>query len=100
MNYFALIYDVIDDYVARRAAFRDEHLCYSRAAHARDEARSVFTDPVDKALLVFRVKDASVVEDFAINDPYVINGLVKKWTIRPWTVVIGDEAQFSLKRDK
>jgi hypothetical protein len=93
MNYFALIYDVINDYVARRAAFRDEHLRYADAANGRGELLlgGVFTDPVDKALLIFRVKDASVVEDFAINDPYVRNGLVKKWTVRPWTVVIGNQ---------
>jgi len=37
---------------------------------------------------VFRAADKSVVEDFVQADPYVINGLVKKWEIRPWTVVI------------
>jgi uncharacterized protein YciI len=51
----------------------------------------VFTDPVDKALLIFRTENAAVVEDFARHDPYVINGLVKKWTVRPWTVAIGDQ---------
>ena len=92
MNYYVLIYDVIDDYIARRAAFREEHLCHSRAAHARGELLlgGAFTDPVDKALLVFRVKDASAVEDFARHDPYVLNGLVKKWAVRPWMVVIGN----------
>lgn len=93
MNYFVLIYDVIDDYVARRTAFREEHLGHSRAAYDRGELLlgGAFTDPADKALLVFRVKDASDVEEFARHDPYVINGLVKKWTVRPWTVVIGNQ---------
>ena len=93
MNHFALFYDVIDDYVARRAAFREEHLGYSRAAHSRGELilGGVLTEPVDKALLIFRVKDASVVEDFAKHDPYVLNGLVKKWTVRPLTVAIGNK---------
>lgn len=93
MNYFALIYDVVDDYVVRRAAFREEHLGYAQAAHARGELLlgGAFTDPVDKALLIFRVQDASVVEDFALNDPYVRNGLVKKWAVRSWAVVIGKE---------
>ena len=50
------------------------------------------SDPADRALLVFRVPDRSIVEDFARNDPYVTNGLVARWEIRPWTVVIGNEA--------
>src|SRR5262249_45052126 len=27
----------------------------------------------------------------ARNDPYVVNGLVKKWEVRPWRVVVGQE---------
>lgn len=93
MNYYALIYDVIDDYVARRASFREEHLRYSRGAHERGELLlgGAFTDPVDKALLIFRVKDASIVDDFARHDPYVLNGLVRQWAVRPWMVVIGNQ---------
>ena len=30
-------------------------------------------------------------EDFARRDPYVANGLVTKWTVRPWAVVIGGD---------
>ena len=48
-------------------------------------------DPADQALLVFNVADPSVIEAFARNDPYVINGLVARWEVRPWTVVIGND---------
>ena len=90
MNYYLLFYHVVDDYVARRAQFRDEHLRLARAAHERGELilGGALSDPADAALLVFRAADKSVVEDFVQADPYVINGLVKKWEIRPWTVVI------------
>ena len=90
MNYYLLFYHVVDDYVARRAQFRDEHLRLARAAHERGELilGGALSDPADAALLVFRTADKSVVEDFVQADPYVINGLVKKWEIRPWTVVI------------
>jgi uncharacterized protein len=90
MNYYLLFYHVVDDYVARRAQFRDEHLRLARAAHERGELilGGALSDPADAALLVFRAADKSVVEDFVRADPYVINGLVKKWEIRPWTVVI------------
>jgi len=90
MNYYLLFYHVVDDYVARRAQFRDDHLRLARAAHERGELilGGALADPADAALLVFRAADKSVVEEFVQADPYVINGLVKKWEIRPWTVVI------------
>jgi uncharacterized protein YciI len=91
MAYFALIYEATPDYVERRSALREDHLRLARAATERGELLfgGAFADPVDHALLVFRAPDASVVEDFARNDPYVTNGLVQRWDVRPWTVVIG-----------
>jgi uncharacterized protein len=91
MPWFALIYDVVDDYVERRTAFRAEHLRHAQAVTDRGELllAGAFDDPVDGALLIFRAADRSIVEDFAQNDPYVINGLITRWRVRPWTVVIG-----------
>lgn len=91
MAYYALLYEVVEDYVARRAAFRDEHLALVRAAHERGELplAGALGEPVDGALLVFRAADPAVVADFVRHDPYVRNGLVTRWTIRPWVVVIG-----------
>jgi uncharacterized protein YciI len=45
-------------------------------------------DPVDRALLVFRVDDPATIRQFIDSDPYVKNDLVTRWEIRPWTVVI------------
>jgi len=97
MNYYALIYETVDDYVARRAEFRQLHLRYAQAAYERGELilAGAFDDPVDRALLVFHVEDKSKVEDFARKDPYVVNGLVKKWEVRPWKVVVGQEQNAS-----
>jgi len=91
MSYFALFYHVVDDYVARRASFREEHLRLAEEAHRRGELvlGGAFTDPADGALLVFRARDRSVVERFVRNDPYVASGLVSRWEIRSWAVVIG-----------
>lgn len=47
-----------------------------------------FADPVDGAALVFKAADQSAAERFATNDPYVTAGLVTKWTVRKWTVVV------------
>jgi hypothetical protein len=92
MAYYAMIYDLVDDYMARRGTFREEHLKMAADAHARGELLmgGAFADPPDKALMIFRVDDSKVAESFARKDPYVINGLVKRWEVRPWTVVIKD----------
>lgn len=91
MPYFALIYDLVEDYLPRRAAFRQEHLALASAAHERGEIvlAGAFADPPDRALLIFRAADRSLAESFARKDPYVLHGLVKRWQVRPWTVVIG-----------
>ena len=91
--YYLLLYDVVDDYVERRAAFRDEHLKIAREAEDRGEIvlAGAFTDPVDGAALVFRGDDRSVAERFAEADPYVREGLVTRWRVREWNVVIGGE---------
>jgi uncharacterized protein len=94
VSYYALFYEVVDDYVARRAAFRDEHLRRAGEATRRGDLvlGGALGDPVDGALLVFRAADRSVAEEFARNDPYVTNGLVTGWQVRPWNVVVGSQA--------
>jgi len=93
MRYYALFYYVVDDFVPRRAEYREEHLRLVREAHGRGELllAGALTDPADRALLVFRAPDGSVAEEFARNDPYVKRGLVTRWEVRPWAVVIGNE---------
>ena len=90
--YYLLFYEVVDDYLERRRPLRQEHLVLAREAKERGELvlAGAYADPPDGAALVFRADDDSVVRDFVDQDPYVREGLVKRWTIRQWTVVIGD----------
>jgi uncharacterized protein len=92
MNYYALIYHFVDDYITRRAQFREEHLKMSKELNAQNKLilGGAFSDPPDTALLIFHVDDKFEVEEFVKKDPYVNNGLVTKWEIRAWTVVIGN----------
>jgi hypothetical protein len=92
MQYFAVLYYVVEDFVRLRSQYRDEHLRLIKEAHSRGELilAGAFTDPTDRTLLVFRASDRSVVENFVLSDPYVINGLVTRWELRTWNVVIGN----------
>ena len=89
--YYLLFYDYVEDIVERRAPHREAHLKLARERLDRGEIvmGGTYADPVDGAVLLFQVKDRTSVEQFVKADPYVANGLVTAWRIRPWTVVIG-----------
>lgn len=89
--YYILFYKTVDDYITRRAQYRDEHLKLANAARERGELfmAGALAEPPDSAILVFKGDSPKIAEDFARNDPYVLNGLIVEWKVRPWTVVIG-----------
>ncbi|MBW7888944.1 MAG: hypothetical protein H3C35_11410 [Bacteroidetes bacterium] len=89
--YFALLYHLADDYLTRRTEFREEHLRLANESSAQGEMvlGGAFTDPADTALLIFKTEDKTIIENFVQHDPYVINGLVLRYEIRSWNVVIG-----------
>ena len=69
--HYLLLYDVVPDYVDRRAAL---------------------ADPVDGAVLLFSCDSPAPAEAFAAADPYVRNGLVTTWRVRAWKTVVGATA--------
>jgi uncharacterized protein YciI len=89
--HFLLFYDYVPDILERRTPFREAHLTLAREALLRGELlmAGALTEPVDGALLLFRGEDRSLVERFVSRDPYVANGLVTRWRIRPWTLAVG-----------
>jgi uncharacterized protein YciI len=89
MPSFALFYQVVDNDAERRKPYHAEHLRLVQEARNRGDLllAGALGEPIDGALLVFRVPDRSIVEDFARNDPYVRNGLITRWDIKPWAVV-------------
>lgn len=92
--HYLLFYEVVEDYLQRRGRFRDAHLAKAWASHARGELvlGGALADPVDGAVLLFKGDGPHVAEEFAKTDPYVVNGLVTRWRVRPWTAVAGEMA--------
>lgn len=90
-KHYLLLYEVVDDYAAKRMPYRQQHLALAEQASERGELvlGGALADPVDKAILLFRSPNGEVAEAFAINDPYVQNGLVLSWSVREWTTVAG-----------
>ena len=97
--HFLMFYDFTPDYLERRGQFRTEHLQLAWDAHARGELiiAGAMSDPADMSALMFSGDSADVAERFARADPYVINGLVTKYTIRQWNTVVGDTAFAPIK---
>lgn len=89
--WWILFYDLVDDYIERRAPLRDDHLALARAAHEAGDLvlAGALGDPADGAVLVWRGDSPAAAETFAAADPYVREGLVTSWRVRPWTVVVG-----------
>lgn len=92
--HYLLFYDVVPDYLDRRAAHRAEHLALARAAVARGELvlGGALAEPADGAVLLFVGESPAAAQAFAAADPYVRHGLVTAWRVRPWATVVGEGA--------
>jgi uncharacterized protein YciI len=92
--HYLLTYQLVPDYVERRAPLRAEHLRLAWAAHDRGELvlGGILTDPVDRAVLLFKSDSPDAARRFAETDPYVLNGLVAMWEVRQWLTVAGEGA--------
>ncbi|MFO7616043.1 MAG: YciI-like protein [Bacteroidales bacterium] len=90
-NYYLLFYETVDNYIELRAPFRPEHLELVREAHSGGSLvmAGALANPADGAVLVFLGDGPEVAERFARNDPYVKNGLIRRWYVRDWVVVTG-----------
>jgi uncharacterized protein YciI len=89
--HWLLTYDYVDDIATRRTPFREAHLGLVREFHVRGALlmAGAVGEPIEGALLVFTADEQAVVEAFVAEDPYVAEGLVTGWQVRPWNVVVG-----------
>jgi uncharacterized protein YciI len=96
--HYLMFYEVADDYAEKRMPFRAAHIEYARKAVARGDLvlGGALASPADGAVFVFRGSTPAVAEAFAAADPYVVNGLVRKWRVRDWTTVVGPLAESPL----
>ena len=96
--HYLLTYDVVGDYVARRAPLRAAHIALARAAAAKGDLvlGGALGNPPDAVALLFQGDSPATAEAFARDDPYVQNGLVTSWRVREWTTVVGKVAAVAL----
>ncbi len=99
--HYLMFYELAPDYMERRGQFRAEHLKLAWQFQERGELvlGGALADPADGAVLLFQADSPAPAERFAASDPYVKNGLVKQWRVRPWTTVVGRDATTPVRPD-
>ena len=85
-TYYNLFYKTADNFIEGRKHFRANHLKMVQQGLRNGSLiiGGALADPADEAIIVFADKKSA--EAFVANDPYVKNGLIKEWSIRPWNV--------------
>jgi uncharacterized protein len=99
--HYLLIYDLAEDYAARRGPLRRSHIGYAQPFVDRGELllAGALAQPMDRAVLLFQGDSPAAAEAFARSDPYVLQGLVTRWEVREWTTVVGPLAAVALDLD-
>lgn len=97
-THYILFYEVAPDFMERRPAFRDAHLAHARRSFDAGAMLigGALAEPTDQVISVFQGESPAAAEAFAKEDPYVLNGLVTRWSVRPWSMVILDDIEIPL----
>lgn len=89
---YLLFYEKVPDHADREGPHQAAHRAHVQAAVARGEMLlgGPLAEPLDGAqAILFRGDSAAVAEAFAAADPYVVNGIVCRWRVRPWDAFVG-----------
>jgi len=90
-TYYILTYKTKPNFNTIKKPYQAEHLRIMQEHYKKNTLimAGAVLNPSDGGMLIFKGDDPSVAENFANNDPYVTNGIVEKWFVRAWQVVIG-----------
>ena len=86
---YVLFYESADDVATKAPEHFPDHRARLDEFHARGELLMVgtFANPQEEgSMSVFASRAAA--EEFAAGDPFVVNGVVRSWTLREWDEVL------------
>jgi uncharacterized protein len=83
-----MFYEVAQDGMAKAQANYAAHRARLNEFHARGELLMAgpYAKPTEGAMGVFTSRAAA--EEFIQGDPFVVNGVVSKWSLRDWNEVL------------
>jgi uncharacterized protein len=84
-----MFYEVAPDGLAKARAYFAAHRARLDEFRARGTLllAGPFANPAEGALGIFTNREAA--EEFVQGDPFVLHGVVGKWSLRDWNEVIG-----------
>jgi len=83
-----MFYEVAPDGLVKARMQYEAHRARLNDFHARGSLLMAgpFANPAEGAMGVFTSREAA--EEFIQGDPFVINGVVAKWSLRDWNEVL------------
>jgi uncharacterized protein YciI len=84
-----LFYETAEDLLPKAQLHYPAHRARLDVFHGQGTLLLVgtFADPREGAMAVFTTRAAA--EEFAREDPFVLNGVVSRWYIREWNEIYG-----------
>ena len=89
---YVVQYDYVENLLEKRKPYRTSHLAHigKQMEQGNVVLAGTVGNPPTEGLMIFRNLTSTEVEQLAQEDPYVINGVVKKFTVKPYLAVVGD----------
>ena len=89
---YVLQYDFVADGVEKRKPHRADHLAYigKQAEKGNVVLAGAVNDPPTGGILILRNLSLAEIEQLAKDDPYITNGVVNNFTVKPYLAVVGD----------
>ena len=88
---YILTYEYVEDYLEKRKPHRKDHF-----DHVSPYIKSgnlllggATANPADKGIIIYKGLTKDQIQDIVKNDPYYKAGIIKHFSIREWTVVVG-----------
>jgi uncharacterized protein YciI len=87
-----LQYDYVCDALEKRKPHRQAHLAFiaKQVQNGNVVLGGAVDNPPTGGLIIFRNLSSNDIEQLAQQDPYVTNGIVTKYTVKPYMAVVGD----------
>jgi uncharacterized protein YciI len=86
---YVLFYESAEDVLSKAPVHFPAHSARLGEFHARGDLLMVgtFANPQEEgSMSIFTTREAA--EEFAEGDPFVLNGVVRRWEIREWDEVL------------
>ena len=91
MKKYVLFYESADDVATKAPPYFPAHWERCQEFHARGLLLMVgtFADPqAEGSMAIFTSREGA--EEFAAGDPFVLNGVVRRWEVREWNEALAE----------